>query len=105
MTEQSEPRGWVVRLGKYLRIFGRPAPGTLGWWTAPEYLDSLIAKAKDREEEFKAPHFTCPVCARTSFNPNDIRYGYCGFCCEYTGTPEGRLRLAVLQREREESDG
>lgn len=102
MTEQSEPRGWVVRLGKYLRI-----PVCVGGVAPEDPLQpnvGLIEKAQAREE-FKAPHFTCPVCARTSFNPNDIRYGYCGFCCEYTGTPEGRLRLAVLQREREVSDG
>lgn len=46
------PRGWVVRLGSYLRIFGKPAPGTMGWKTAPEYIDGLIRTAKEREEEF-----------------------------------------------------
>lgn len=27
---------------------------------------------------------TCPVCGRTSYNPNDIREGYCGFCHDWT---------------------
>ena len=54
MAEQNahEPRPWVVRLGSYLRIFGKPAPGTMGWKTAPEYIDGLIRTAKEREDEF-----------------------------------------------------
>jgi hypothetical protein len=31
------------------------------------------------------PHFTCPVCGMTSYNPNDIREGYCGNCHAWTG--------------------
>lgn len=31
--------------------------------------------------------FTCPVCGRTSHNPNDVREGYCGNCHDWTGTP------------------
>ena len=27
-----------------------------------------------------APSITCVHCWRTSFNPNDIRHGYCGHC-------------------------
>ena len=23
---------------------------------------------------------TCPDCGRTSYNPNDVKQGYCGFC-------------------------
>jgi hypothetical protein len=33
--------------------------------------------------------FTCPRCTHTSHHPLDRRYGYCGRCHEYTGTPEG----------------
>ena len=29
---------------------------------------------------------TCPVCGRTSYNPNDIREGYCGYCHDWTST-------------------
>jgi hypothetical protein len=43
------------------------------------------------------PSITCPVCAMTSYNPNDIREGYCGNCHEFTGVktldnpgPDGR---------------
>ncbi len=27
---------------------------------------------------------TCPVCHRTSHNPQDVKYGYCGNCRAYT---------------------
>ncbi len=33
------------------------------------------------------PSFTCPVCKRTSYSPDDIREGYCGNCHDWTGTP------------------
>jgi hypothetical protein len=28
--------------------------------------------------------FTCPKCGMTSFNPNDLREGYCGNCHDWT---------------------
>lgn len=33
------------------------------------------------------PSITCPVCHMTSYNPNDIREGYCGNCHDWTGKP------------------
>lgn len=30
------------------------------------------------------PSITCPVCRMTSYNPNDIREGYCGNCHDWT---------------------
>jgi len=30
------------------------------------------------------PTFTCPRCGRTSWNPNDVREGYCGGCHDWT---------------------
>lgn len=38
-------------------------------------------------EREKQPSITCPVCAMTSYNPNDIREGYCGNCHAFTGRP------------------
>jgi hypothetical protein len=32
--------------------------------------------------------FTCPRCGRTSWNPNDLKHGYCGACHDYTGVPQ-----------------
>lgn len=30
------------------------------------------------------PKITCPRCGRTSWNPNDVREGYCGACHDWT---------------------
>lgn len=30
------------------------------------------------------PSITCPVCGMTSYNPNDIREGFCGNCHDWT---------------------
>lgn len=26
------------------------------------------------------PRYTCPHCGAVSFNPNDLKYGFCGRC-------------------------
>ena len=31
------------------------------------------------------PYFECPQCGARSYNPNDIQFGYCGNCHEFTG--------------------
>lgn len=36
------------------------------------------------------PSFTCPDCGRTSWNPNDVKYGYCGACHAFTFTESAR---------------
>lgn len=44
---------------------------------------------------------TCPVCGRTSYNPNDVREGYCGHCHAWTGTlreQDQRARERELER-------
>jgi ribosomal protein L37E len=33
------------------------------------------------------PSITCPRCGWTSYNPNDIREGYCGHCHAWTSPP------------------
>lgn len=43
----------------------------------------LLAALEPPEE---APvSFNCPVCGKTSYNPNDAREGYCGACHAFTG--------------------
>lgn len=32
---------------------------------------------------------TCPKCGRTSWNPNDVREGYCGACHAFTSKRGG----------------
>jgi hypothetical protein len=44
--------------------------------------------ARERLYEPGPSSFTCPVCGRTSHHPMDRKYGYCGACHDYTGTPE-----------------
>jgi hypothetical protein len=46
---------------------------------------SMVQNAVRKERPLtNAPHITCPVCHRTSYNPNDIREGYCGHCHAFT---------------------
>jgi hypothetical protein len=37
-----------------------------------------------------AQAITCLRCERTSYNPDDIRDGYCGHCHEWTSAGSGR---------------
>ena len=37
----------------------------------------------------QARAITCPQCERTSYNPNDVREGYCGHCHDWTSTGSG----------------
>lgn len=46
---QDEPRGWVVRLGHYLRIFG--GRGDAGQPEHRAYIDRLAEMAKEKEAE------------------------------------------------------
>lgn len=57
-VERGEERPWVKRVGSYLRIFGKPAPGTFGYRTSEVNgaLDHLIETAKKREAEFGRKH-------------------------------------------------
>lgn len=39
--------------------------------------------------------FTCPVCSRTSHNPNDEQEGYCGACHAFTG--DDRIEVGIFE--------
>lgn len=41
------------------------------------------ARAANRRR-VEPPSITCPRCGMTSYNPNDIREGYCGHCHDWT---------------------
>lgn len=41
----------------------------------------------EREEQTPRPSISCPVCGATSYNPNDIREGYCALCKDWTSPP------------------
>lgn len=44
------------------------------------------------------PSITCPQCGATSYNLNDIRWGWCGNCREYTGPDAGVAPLEFKHR-------
>jgi hypothetical protein len=46
-----------------------------------------------------APSITCPCCGKTSYHPNDIEQGYCGFCHWWTSDPAGLLNRPDVLRE------
>ncbi|MFD9445493.1 hypothetical protein ACFWBR_42390 [Streptomyces sp. NPDC060006] len=56
----------------------------------------LRTRARNRRRARAAlrPTFTCPRCTRTSHHPMDLRYGWCGHCSDYTGTPTERASHA-----------
>lgn len=33
------------------------------------------------------PSFTCPICGRTTYNPEDVQWGYCVACAGCTREP------------------
>lgn len=46
--------------------------------------------------------FTCPFCERTSFNPNDVRFRYCGACHRfYPERDESTTELALAWLEED----
>ena len=44
------------------------------------------------------PYFRCPVCSARSYNPNDLREGYCGRCKDWTGTRIADVPSELLVR-------
>lgn len=50
------------------------------------------------------PSFTCPRCGRTSYHPQDAKWGYCGNCHSYTGddlvTAHPVDEIAALELDR-----
>ena len=41
--------------------------------------------------------FTCPVCDKVSYHPEDIRQGYCSFCHDWTGDQHYQQAKAELR--------
>jgi hypothetical protein len=51
-----------------------------------------ICERRRRREKYRIPSITCPDCDRTSWNPDDVREGYCGNCHDWT-TPRALSNL------------
>lgn len=45
---------------------------------------------------------TCPRCGRTSWNPNDVREGYCGACHEWTNAGSWPAKVGTAMHEAAE---
>lgn len=56
---------------------------------AGHVLDCLDAQGYTivSKESVSRPSITCPVCGRTSYHPEDVRFGYCSACAWYTSDP------------------
>ena len=70
-------------------IPGVPAAGHL---TRGGYWHPGPASSCHRCEPPEYPSITCPKCKRTSYNRNDIREGYCGWCHDWTSPPATEQR-------------
>lgn len=60
-------------------------------WPGLDLLPRAVRLALDiaaKVDAGQVPHptITCPVCTATSANLNDVREGYCGKCCSFTGS-------------------
>jgi hypothetical protein len=52
--------------------------------TYPAPIVEVLGRVAEASQQ---PSFLCPRCGMRSYNPNDIRWGYCGACHDYTGDP------------------
>ena len=57
-----------------------------------------IAK-EDAERSSGEPSYTCPLCGRTSYNPNDLANQYCGACHQFA-EPFWMQDVRIAQRLR-----
>lgn len=57
-------------------------PSALAVYQATHNLDAALKIATGT-----IGYFTCPQCGLTSYNANDIQYGYCGKCKDVTSKP------------------
>lgn len=48
-----------------------------------------------------AESITCPECHRTSWNPNDVKEGYCGNCHWWTSDPLLAPHFAEVKEKAE----
>jgi len=76
-----------------------------------EAIQSQYDELKRKVDEYEAqyPSTTCPHCARTSYNRNDIEHGYCDNCKIFYNSTENEKLLQreaeLLQRIKEDRDG
>lgn len=64
-----------------------PPPVSIGYTRDPMRVRELAPLPPAKMVDGRS--FTCPTCGATSWNPNDVRYGYCGRCHAFTGDTSG----------------
>lgn len=64
-------------------------PGYVRAVNLAQNTEAGITELRDVARRGQRPHITCPTCQRTSYHPEDVRYGWCGHCCGYTSPPFG----------------
>jgi hypothetical protein len=79
-----DEHGTVVASGAAGSVAFQPGGLTV---TGVRVTDAQGATVYEGPVEGTAPSFTCPRCHRTSWNPNDVREGYCGACHDWTRPP------------------
>jgi len=64
-------------------VTGRP----VGWYSGDDgevCPECMTATLRGGPLPPRRESITCPNCGRTSWNPNDVREGYCGACHDWT---------------------
>lgn len=73
------------------RLSTRLPESELVLWAEPPTHD-LVALEHWLVNEPVWPTFQCPVCKKTTYNPNDIKHGFCSYCNDYTSVEQTTLR-------------
>jgi hypothetical protein len=76
------------REGMYADLISRDDPRLIRYERDVTHLSSVDAPAGLTVTGPPVASITCPACGRTSYNPDDIREGYCGNCCSWTSSPD-----------------
>jgi len=62
----------------------------LAWRASVRAGQLAVASEHEDARPAESESFTCPRCGATSWNPADIREGYCGRCHDWTATSPRR---------------
>lgn len=84
---------WCLYTKQCHKVSARLYPPHGGHLCEDCLVEAALHAQKQRDEtpppppKPKEPSITCPECRMTSYNPNDIKQGYCGNCHWWTSDP------------------